>query len=174
MNEMHKANVKKLLLKTLERRHACTETELSQIPEIKEQAGDNFQLVLSELVADKQVIFMEFAHEDLPGTIRTIYFPVGTIIYEPCLSVKGRFLPDDVETFYERLLSKNILEKELFDGLDYSGKMKYYLAMQKHCREQNLSFRKLDRSSIYKILQDLVSTRQLRLSDESQDYFGGS
>lgn len=170
MNEMHKSNVKKLLLKTLERRHACTEVELSQIPEIKEQAGDCLQLVLSELVDNKQILFTEFVHEDLPGTIHTIYFPLGTIIYEPCLSVKGRFLPDEVESFYQRLLSKNVLEKELFDDLDYSGKMTYYLALQKYCREQNLPFRKLDRSTIYKVLEGLVSQRKVRITNECKNY----
>lgn len=174
MNSIHLANVKKLIRKTLERRNVVSEKDLQQIPEIREQVGDNFQVVISEMVDEGQIMFMEFIHEDLPGTIHTIYFPVGTVVYEPGLSVKGRFLPDHVDEFYQRLLSKNILEKEFFDGLDYSDRMTYYEAMLDYCKDEGISFRKLDRPIIYKILQALMLKGKVIVRHESENHFGGS
>lgn len=174
MNPLHLANVKKLIQKTLQRRNVVSEKDLAQIPEIREQVGDKLSDVLSELVADGQIMFMEFAHESLPGTIHTIYFPIGTIVYEPGLSIKGRFLPDHIEEFYQRLLSKDILEKEFFDGMNYSDRMTYYDAMQEYCRENNMSFRKLDRPIIYKILQGLISKRKIVIHEQYENHFSGS
>lgn len=166
MNEMHAANLKKLICKTVRRRYACSEKDLLQLSDIRNgENRDFFESLMQELIAEGKIVFMEFVNEDLPGTIRTIYFPAGTVFYEPGLSMKGRFLPDDVEKFYRKLISKGILEKEFFDDLDYSGKITYCDAILAYCYEQKITIGKLDRTTVVKILTTLVSKKKIVLGE---------
>lgn len=153
MRPTTRQNVKRLILKTLSRRNAVTERELLQIPEIRQMAKDEFPQVVKELVDGGEIMFMEFVHEDLPGTVHTLYFPARTVVYEPGLSVKDRILPDNVYEFMQKMLAKQVLEPEFVDGLTREGKIEYYEALCKHVQESGT---KLDAATARRILERLV------------------
>jgi hypothetical protein len=169
MNEIHLANVKKLICKTLGRRYAVTEDDLLQIPQVREQLGapveQNFYKVIAEMVRDKEIMFMEFTHADLPNTVRTIYLPVGTVVYEPGLSVKERFLPDAVDDFYRYLFKKDFLDKEFFEELSHSGKITLYEEVRKLPNET------INKQTVLQLLKKLVNEGKVTLNENCR---GGS
>lgn len=158
MNPTHLDLAKKQICKLLERRYAITDDELARIPEVKEQIGEHLPNVIKELLAEERILFIEFSNERLPGTLRTIYFPAGTVIYEPGLSLKGRWLPDHVELFYKKLISKGILEIEFFEEMDYAKQIKFYDAVKGYCRKNQLVLRKITRSELYSILHPIIKS----------------
>lgn len=156
MNPTHLDLAKKQICKLLERRYAITEDELARIPEVKEQIGEYLPDVIKELLSEERILFVEFSNDKLPGTLRTIYFPAGTVIYEPGLSLKGRWLPDHVELFYKKLISKGLLEIEFFEEMDHIQQIKFYDAVKDYCRKNQLVLRKITQPVLYRILLPII------------------
>jgi hypothetical protein len=157
MNKEFLRQAKSIIIKTLERRNAVTERELLDIPEMAKLAKEKgLKPLLAELIENKDIMFLEFAHEDRPGTVHTIYFPNGTMIYEPGLSIASRITPDDVQDFFENMLKRGIVEQEFVDALDREGKITYYDAIQAHVQSAGIPARKLDKPTTARILERLV------------------
>lgn len=164
MNAQFILQAKRLIIKTVERRNAVTERELLDIPEMAKLAKDKeLKPMLAELCENKDIMFLEFVHEDKPGTVHTIYFPNGTVVYEPGLSVASRVMPDDIQDFFENMLRRSLVEQEFIDALDRNDKITYYEAIQAHIQAAGIPARKLDKPTTAKILESLVSEGKVTL-----------
>jgi hypothetical protein len=152
MNPITIAQVKRLILKTLERRNAVTERDLLQIPELRQLGKDKLPEILKGMVDSKDIMFLEFVHEDLPGTVHTLYFPIVTVVFEPGLTIKDRVIPDHIETFFQKMMARKVLEKEFVDGLNREGKIEYYEALHKYVQGGG----KLDAKTARTLLERLV------------------
>lgn len=158
MNPTHKQSAKKQICKLLERRSAIPDDELARIPEVKEQIGDHLPEVIEELLAENKILFIEFANAQAPSTIRTIYFPADTVIYEPGLSLKGRWLPDHVEAFYRKIITRGLFEIDFFEEMTLEKKMLFFDAVRDYCRKNQLVMRKITQAELYKILHPIIKS----------------
>lgn len=166
MNPITVQQVKKLILKTLERRHAVTDRDLAQIPEIAAMAKDQLPKLLDEMVDNKDIMFLEFLNDDKPGTVHTIYFPNGTAVFEPGLSIKHKVLPDVVHDFFMNMMKRGVIEQEFFDALDREGKINWYQAIHAFVQTVGSVPRKLNREETNNILKRLVVEGKVTLRRE--------
>jgi hypothetical protein len=137
MRAVTRQDAKELIIKTLDVRGCATDQELLLMPELCIGIGLSCSIhtLLDELVDAYEIISVEFAKDDDPSTVRAVYFPLGTCVYEPGLRVKGKILPTFTAKGIKALKDRNIVNDDMLVGVSNDELIKFYDAIHTHVQQ---------------------------------------
>lgn len=152
-------DAKELVIKTLDTRGCCTDTELKSLPEFPCSGGGDgiidTELMFDELVSYYDIVAVDFCKEDEPNDIRTVYFPLGTVVYEPGLRVRGRVLPGLVMKGLKTLKERGIVNDDMLEDVPRQKLVEFYDAIH----EQVVKNKSLNAETAHQILKKVMGTK---------------
>jgi len=138
------------VVRTLDTRGCCTDRELASLPEFRDQ---DVELLLEELVGNYEIIAVEFQHEANPEVVRTVYFPLGTCVYEPGLRVK-KGLPNTVLEGLHNLKERGIVNDDMLQNVPRHKLVEFHDAVKEHI----VGGKKLTAGEAARILKKVMGT----------------